>query len=118
MIEGAHIDKYAHSNISDKVTEALKEFVNTIEAVLEYAKADGETLVVVTADHETGGITLKDGEYKFTKDGHSNADVPLFVYGSDKIIAKGQKINNYEIPMRIAYTLGFTEEDFPVAVIM
>ena len=118
MIEGAHIDKYAHSNISDKVTEALKEFDNTIEAVLEYAKADGETLVVVTADHETGGITLKDGEYKFTKDSHTNADVPLLVYGSDKIIAKGQKINNYEIPMRIAYTLGFTEEDFPVAVIM
>lgn len=118
MIEGAHIDKHSHSNLSDEMTEALKEFDDTIEAVLQYAEKDGETLVVVTADHETGGITQKDGEYKFTKGDHTNADVPLLVYGSDKLIAKGEKINNYEIPIRIAYILGFTEEDFPVAVIM
>ena len=118
MIEGAHIDKHSHSNLSAEMTEALESFDNTVEAVLEWAEDDGETLVVVTADHETGGITLKDGEYKFTKGDHSNADVPLLVYGSEKIIANGDKINNYEIPIRIAYTLGFSEEEFPVAVIM
>jgi alkaline phosphatase len=118
MIEGAHIDKHSHSNLSAEMTEALESFDNTVEAVLEWAEEDGETLVVVTADHETGGITLKDGEYKFTSGGHTNADVPLLVYGSEKIIANGDKINNYEIPIRIAYTLGFSEEDFPVAVIM
>ena len=63
MIEGAHIDKHSHNNISDKMTESLKEFDNTIEAVLEYAKADGETLVIVTADHETGGISIGNGSY-------------------------------------------------------
>ena len=118
MIEGAHIDKHSHNNLSDEMTEALKAFDNTIEAVLEYAKADGETLVVVTADHETGAITLKNGEYKFTSDGHSAANVPVLVYGSDKLIAQGEKLNNYEIPIRIAYVLGFSEDDFPVAVIV
>ena len=118
MIEGAHIDKKSHDNISDEMTEALKAFDNTIEAVLEYAMADGETLVVVTADHETGAITLKDGAYKFTSGDHSKADVPVLVYGSDKLIAKGEKLNNYEIPIRIAYILGFDEKNFPVAVIV
>ena len=118
MIEGAHIDKKSHDNLSDEMTEALKAFDNTIEAVLEYAKADGETLVVITADHETGAITLKNGEYKFTSDGHSAADVPVLVYGSDKLIAKGEKLNNYEIPIRIAYMLGFDETQFPVAVLV
>ena len=118
MIEGAHIDKYSHSNRDNDMTEALLEFDSTVEAVLEYAKNDGETLVVVTADHETGGIT-PDGEgYKFTSDDHSSADVLLRIYGSDTIIQNGEKINNYEIPIRIAYTIGFTEEDFPTAVIM
>ena len=118
MIEGAHIDKKSHDNLSDEMTEALKAFDNTIEAVLEYAKADGETLVIVTADHETGAITLKNGEYKFKSGDHSAADVPVLVYGSDKLIANGEKLNNYEIPIRIAYILGFDEKNFPVAVIV
>ena len=118
MIEGAHIDKHSHSNRDNDMTEALLEFDSTVEAVLEYAKNDGETLVVITADHETGAIKADGEGYKFTSGDHSAADVPLLVYGSDKIISKGEKINNYEIPMRIAYTIGFSEEDFPVAVIM
>ena len=118
MIEGAHIDKHSHSNEDENMTEALVEFDNTIEAMLDYAKADGETLVVITADHETGGITLKDGEYKFTKTGHSDANVPVLVYGSDKIISGGKEMNNYEIPIRIAYTLGFDENDFPFEVML
>ncbi len=118
MIEGAHIDKHSHSNDDEKMTEALLEFDRTIEAMLNYAKADGETLVVVTADHETGGIKLKGGKYVFTSDGHTNTNVPILVYGSDKIVSNGTKLNNYEIPMRIAYTLGFTEDEFPATVIV
>ena len=81
-------------------------------------KKDGETLVIVTADHETGDITLKKGAYEFQSDGHSSANVPVLVYGSDKIVSGGSKLNNYEIPIRIAYTLGFTEKEFPMNVIV
>ena len=118
MIEGAHIDKHSHNNYSDEMTESLLEFDRTIEAVLEYAKADGETLVVVTADHETGAITPDGDGYIFTSGDHSAADVPVLVYGSDKLIKKGEKLNNYEIPIRIAYILGFDETQFPIAVLV
>ena len=116
MIEGAHIDKHSHSNDDQKTTEATLEFDRTIEAMLSYAKADGETLVIVTADHETGGITDKNGTYTFTRDSHSAADVPVLVYGTDKLIRNGEKLNNYEIPIRISYVLGFSEDEFPVSV--
>ena len=119
MIEGAHIDKHSHSNEDEMMTEALQEFDRTVELVLEYAKADGETLVVITADHETGAIIANDdGTYSFTQGSHSAANVPVLVYGSDKIINDGEILNNYEIPIRIAYTLGFTEEQFPYEVMV
>ncbi len=116
MIEAAHIDKHSHNQEGDKMTEALLEFSRTIEAMLDYAQKDGETLVVVTADHETGGITLTDGVYAYKNGSHSGVDVPLFVLGSEDIIADGETVDNYEIPIRIAYALGFTEEQFPVSV--
>ncbi len=116
MIEGAHIDKHSHSNEDKMMTEALMEFDRTIKAMLDYAKEDGETLIVITADHETGAIKLKDDSYTFTSGSHSSANVPVLVYGSDKIIAKDEVLNNYEIPIRIAYTLGYDEEDFPATV--
>ena len=118
MIEGAHIDKHSHSNEDENMTEALQEFDETIEYVLNYAKADGETLVIITADHETGAIVANgDGTYSFTSGSHSAANVPVLVYGSDKLIENGEVLNNYEIPIRIAYILGFTEEEFPYEVV-
>lgn len=114
MIEGAHIDKHSHSNLDAEMAEALEEFDRTIAAVLDYAEKDGNTLVVVTADHETGGIVLgDDGKYSFTQGSHSGVDVPLLVYGSDTFIENGETVKNIDIPVRIAYSLGFTEEDIP-----
>ncbi len=119
MVEGAHIDKHSHSNDDASMTEAVAEFDKTIQYVLEYAKNDGETLVVVTADHETGAIVLNaDGTYSFTSGSHSDANVPVLIYGSSKVINAGEILNNYEIPIRIAYTLGFTEEQFPYEVMI
>lgn len=117
MIEGAHIDKNSHKNNSKTMTQALKEFDKTVSVALDFAKKDGHTLVVITADHETGGITLNSsGSYVFTQGYHSAVDVPVFVYGSSKIIANGETVNNYDIPRRIAYLTGATEEQFPCAV--
>ena len=116
MIEGAHIDKHSHNNDDDEMTEALESFDKTIKAMLSYAMESGDTLVVVTADHETGAITLSEDNYIFTSDSHSAADVPLLVYGSDKLISDGEVVKNMEIPARIARILGFTEEQFPVSV--
>lgn len=119
MVEGAHIDKHSHSNDDASMTEAVAEFDKTIQYVLEYAKNDGETLVVITADHETGAIVRNaDGTYSFTSGSHSDANVPVLVYGSKNIVNPGEILNNYEIPIRIAYALGFTEEQFPYEVMV
>ncbi|MBR3869474.1 MAG: alkaline phosphatase [Clostridia bacterium] len=114
MIEGAHIDKHSHSNLDAEMAEALEEFDRTVAAALDYAEKDGNTLVVVTADHETGGIVLNDdGTYSFTSGSHSGANVPVLVYGSDTFLEDGEVVNNIDIPVRIAYSLGFEEGDIP-----
>lgn len=116
MVEGAHIDKHSHDNASENTTEAVEEFDKSVKIALDFAKNNGNTLVVVTADHETGAITLNDkGEYEFTSGSHSDADVPLRVYGSERLIKNDETVNNYEIPIRIAFILGFTDKQFPVS---
>ncbi len=117
MIEGAHIDKHSHNNDVEAMAESLEEFDETVAYALEYAALDGETLVVVTADHETGAIVLNDdGTYSYTSGSHSAADVPVLVYGSETFIENGETVKNINIPERIAYSLGFTAEEFPFEV--
>ena len=118
MVEGGKIDYAGHANDAATAFAEIEDFDNAIRVAYEfYEQHPDETLIVVTADHETGAITLNDkGEYEFTSDDHSEADVPLRVYGSERLIKNNETVNNYEIPIRIAYVLGFTEEQFPVSV--
>ena len=88
MVEGSQIDWGGHGNNTDYVISEFKEFDSAIRNALEFAKANGNTLVIVTADHETGGMaisggTLKRGKIKaeFTSKGHSAAMVPVFSFG-------------------------------------
>ncbi len=112
MVEGAHIDKHSHANEEDKMVLALQEFDKAIAEALEFAQEDGETLIVITADHETGKIVYEDGEYKYTRDSHSSTNVPVFVYGSSNFIENGEAINNYMVPRLIASSLGFEQSEF------
>lgn len=115
MVEGAHIDKNNHSNNGEGMKEALLSFDSAVAAALDYAKRDGHTLVVVTADHETGGITFENGEYVYTTTGHTGADVPLYVYGLDTfVLQEEQSVLNTDIPKRIVAAL--EQEGFPCAV--
>ncbi len=88
MVEGSQIDDWCHRNKVGYVCEELFDFDKVIGAVLEWAQKDGQTLVVVTADHNTGGLTLlkgsiKDREVKvhFSTSGHDGIVVPVFAYG-------------------------------------
>ena len=112
MVEGAHIDKNSHSNKGDGMKDAMKSFDAAIGVALDYAKANGDTLVIVTADHETGGITFIDGEYKYTKTSHSSANVPLRVYGCDNFMENGEVMKNKEASRRVACVMGCKE--FPI----
>jgi len=112
MVEGAHIDINSHSNNGQGMKEALLAFDDAVAVALEFAKADGNTIVVVTADHETGGITYTDGQYVYTKGYHTGVNVPLLVYGATGFIENGETVNNYQIARKIALRLG--AETFPI----
>lgn len=88
MIEGSQIDWGGHANDANYLIGEMLDFDDTLGYVLDYAKREGNTLVIVTADHETGGFTLSsdDGDYNlikpsFSTGGHSATMVPVFAYG-------------------------------------
>ncbi len=67
MVEGSQIDWAAHGRDIAGVVSEMEGFTAAIEVALEFARADGDTLVVFTADHETGGLSLgNDGNYAWT----------------------------------------------------
>lgn len=116
MVEGAHIDKHSHNNEADKMKIAALEFDMSVKAAIEYAKADGNTLVIITADHETGAIKTDGDSFKYTSGSHSAANVPLLVYGSNNFVVEGEAIKNKEISRRIAMAMGAAPDEFPAAV--
>ena len=88
MIEGSSIDDWEHANKIDLAMEELLDFDRVLGDVLQWAAADGHTLVVVTADHATGALTLQDGNLEegrigvaFGNDGHNGIAVPFYVWG-------------------------------------
>jgi alkaline phosphatase len=94
MVEGSQIDWAGHANQVEYMIAEVNDFERTVAAVLDYAEENGETLVIVTADHETGGYTLGaagtnyngDADYSvitptFATSNHSAAMVPVFSFG-------------------------------------
>ncbi|MCB0634692.1 MAG: alkaline phosphatase [Saprospiraceae bacterium] len=92
MVEGSQIDWGGHANDGTYVIEEMKDFDKTIGLALDFAEKDGNTLVVVTADHETGGLALSSlqafgrSDYgqinpTFSTGGHTAALIPVFAYG-------------------------------------
>lgn len=88
MAEGAQIDHGGHANNLPYVVSEQHDFDRLLGEALKFADQDGETLVIVTADHETGGLSLLDANYKngtvrgnFSTNDHTNIMVPVFAYG-------------------------------------
>ncbi len=88
MLEGSCIDDWLHGNDIGKAMEELLDFDRTIGDVLQWAAADGHTLVVVTADHNTGALTLQDGNLEegrigvaFGSESHNGIAVPFYAWG-------------------------------------
>jgi alkaline phosphatase len=88
MVEGSQIDWGGHASNTIYIVEDMLDFDRTVGVVLEFAARNKETLVVVTSDHETGGMTILDGSYEtgmvkgeFSTGGHTGVMVPVFAYG-------------------------------------
>jgi alkaline phosphatase len=96
MTEGAQVDYGGHDNNLPYVATEVLDFDRTVGEALRFADQDGETLVIVTADHETGGLTLLDGNYskgyiagQFSTNDHTAIPVPVFAYGPRSGIFRG-----------------------------
>ncbi len=92
MVESAIIDGYGHNNDAEGMVEEMQEFDRTLRALVAYVKKHPNTLLVVTADHETGGTSVSykshpinqpEGmQLSFSTKGHSGTVVPIFAYGA------------------------------------
>lgn len=112
MIEGAQIDWGGHANKSDYIISEMIDFDKSIGRVLDFAKKDGETLVIVTADHETGGYSIIPGSRMdslataFTTDYHTPVLIPVFAYGPGAEAFSGI-YENTAIHTKMRKALGF-----------
>ena len=87
-MEGAQIDHGGHANKLPYVVNEVLDFDKVIGKAMAFADTNGETLVIVTADHETGGLTLTAGDIEkaavggqFSTTDHTAVPVPVFAYG-------------------------------------
>ncbi len=114
MLEGAQIDWACHDNDADRAVQEMLDFDNAIGEILRFAEKDGNTLVILTADHETGGMALLRGREKdelkvaFTTDYHTATMVPIFAYGpgAEKF---GGVLDNTDIYFKMRELFQFAE---------
>ena len=114
MVEGSQIDWACHDNDAARTVRQTLLFDQAVKAAIDFARKDRRTLVVVTADHETGGLTIKGGNLKgddldvsWSTGGHSAMPVPIYAFGPKTDIFAGT-YDNTEVPKKFARLLGIT----------
>ncbi|MBQ3014635.1 MAG: alkaline phosphatase [Clostridia bacterium] len=111
LYEEAYIDKHCHSNDTTKTYLAMLRFNQAIALFMEYAFYHPDTMVIITADHETGGLQIdNNGEFQYTSGSHTATNVPVFAYGADAAVFDGAIIENVQIPKTIAALFGVAIE--------
>ena len=100
MVEGSQIDKGGHKNDQNYMISETLDFDRAVGKALDFAQKDKNTLVLITADHETGGVTVAEGHYgkkkvvvKFNTGWHTASPVPFFAYGPGAELFSGFKDN-------------------------
>jgi len=112
MIEGSQIDWGGHANDTKYITTEVKDFDKAIGKILDFARKDKETLVIITADHETGGFAINPQSRMdslvgaFTSSYHTGTMVPVFAYGPGAELFSGI-YENTDIYHKMRKALGF-----------
>jgi alkaline phosphatase len=119
LIENEESDEQAHGGELAGVVEAIEELDAALRVVLDFAAGEGETLVLLTADHDTGGPGIVRGRYddgrvevRWLSNDHTAQWVPLFAWGPGAIQFSGV-LENIEIGRRLASLLDL--EGLPAA---
>ena len=115
MVEGSQIDWAGHKNNAEWMIAETLEFDRAVGEILRFAQSDGHTLVIVTADHETGGAAITQGSTRdslrieFINGEHTATMVPVFAYGPGAELFNGV-YDNTDIYFKIRKALGWPEE--------
>lgn len=105
MVEGGKIDSKSHENNFNGMLEELAAFDTVVEEALNFAMQDGNTMVIVVADHETGGLNIKTNgsgprsldDFRFTSTQHTPRNVRAFIYPEAVVPTMPEKIDNTHI---------------------
>ena len=117
LVESEVTDGRGHANDIAGVTEGIRELDTAVASILAWVEPRGDTLVIVTADHDTGGLGIVDGDYddgvaevRWATENHTGQWVPLFAFCPGSQHFNGV-MDNTEIGILIDKLLGI--EDFP-----
>ena len=112
MAEGAQIDYGGHQNNVESVVREMLDFDKVVGQAMEFVDKNPETLLIVTADHETGGLSLIDGSIEkgyvhgsFSTNDHTAVPVPVFAYGpgAENFMGVYQNIEIYSKIMEVLF---------------
>jgi alkaline phosphatase len=117
MVEGSQIDWAGHNNDSAYLVNEMIDFDKAVGVAVAYAKTSPGTLVVVTADHETGGLALTDGKnihnkevkFHFSTKEHSGVLVPVYAFGTGSQTFSGV-YDNTDVFRKILKVTGLSPE--------
>lgn len=119
LVEGSQIDFAGHGNDAGELLDEMRDFERAVAVAMDFADRTPGTLVVVTADHETGGLTIpacdedftqaENGvEYRFSTGGHTGMLVPVYLYGTGADRIRGV-MDNTDLSKRLMQLLGLAE---------
>lgn len=107
MYEEGYIDKFAHKMQLEGTLLSVGRLNQAIGVFMEYAFYHPDTFLIITADHETGGLMFNStGELGFNTTDHTGADVPIYGYGQGAEVFQGYNEENIEVPKVIAALWG------------
>jgi alkaline phosphatase len=118
MVEGGRIDSAGHSNnIQRNVFETL-EFANAVQEVIDWAAGRTDTLILVTADHETGGLFVSENNGQgyfptvtWSTDSHTDANVGAYAWGVNAELVSGSLDNTDFFAIATINEVGFPDYD-------
>lgn len=116
MIEEGQIDKRAHNKDHEGVISTVKRFNEAVAYATQFTLCHPDTLLIVTADHETGQLTkskYNEYGYLFHSYNHTNVDVMFFMLGAGASQYNGQTLENTEFAKICAKA--YTDEPFGMA---
>ncbi len=108
MTEEGYIDKHSHNNELEKTKECVNRFNDTVGYTMVFTLLHPGTVLIVTADHETGDLKLTNGKFSYHSEQHTNQNVPIYCLGKGTDALTQDICDNTDIAKFIAAIYGET----------